>query len=143
VVSTRDLHGLLVSVAEGRSPAGTLLDDDVRGELPLALAEHFHYPHVPDVRERYAQDIAAAVLGRRKLIVRREGPELYDLSRDPDERAPEPGSVGDFAALCRRDGVSKAALQRAVDHLERWSARSGRPASSRRAEVSPARLRAV
>ena len=131
LVSTRDLHGLLANIAEGRGLAGTLLDDRARAARPVALAEHFHYPPVPGSRPRYAQDIAAAVVGRRKLIVRREGGELYDLAADPDERAPLAASSDDFAARCRADGAPEPAVREAVAHVERWWTVAGLPAPRR------------
>ena len=120
VVSTRDLYGLLANVAGGRGLGGTILDPHARAARPLALAEHFHNPNVPGARRRYVQDIAAAVLGRRKLIVRREGAELYDLATDPDESRPDAATVADFAALCERDGAPTAAIAEASAHLARW-----------------------
>lgn len=124
VVSTRELYGLLAAVADGGVLAGTLLDPAARAARPVALAEHFHYPHVSRVQPRYAQDIAAAVAGRRKLIARREGCVLYDLDADPDEEAGEPASLEAFAAICRRDGVPAAAVAEAVAHLGRWGAKA-------------------
>ena len=56
------------------------------------------YPHTAGLLERYAQNIAAAIVGTRKMIVRREGAIAYDLLRDPDEQAPEPSTVADFEA---------------------------------------------
>ena len=129
VVSTRDLYGLLASVAEQGGLSGTLLDPSARAARPVALAEHFHYTHVQGARRRYTQDIAAAVVGRRKLIVRREGGELYDLATDPDERVPHAATIADFAALCRRDGCPEPAVREATDHLERWWTIAGLPAA--------------
>ncbi|HSQ00489.1 MAG TPA: hypothetical protein VL049_24980, partial [Candidatus Dormibacteraeota bacterium] len=112
-------------------------DDRARAARPVALAEHFHYPHVPGARRRYIQDIAAAVVGRRKLIVRREGGELYDLASDPDERQPQVATVADFAALCRRDGCPGPALREATEHLERWWTVAGLPPPRDRSRPLP------
>ena len=119
VVSTRDLFGLIAAVGGGAGVRGTLLDPAARASRQVALAEHFHYPHVRDIQPRYAQNIAAAVVGRWKLLVRREGVWRTDLERDPAERALEPSSWHDFAAGCRREGAAAAALDAARTHLER------------------------
>lgn len=131
VVSTRGLYTLLSRLAAGQGIGGTLLDAHARAAHPVALAEHFHYPHVARMRPRYAQDIAAAIVGRRKLIVRREGGELYDLAQDPDERAPAPASIADLVALCQNDGAPGPAIDDAVAHLERWWTVAGLPAPRR------------
>jgi arylsulfatase A-like enzyme len=123
-VSTRDLFGVLASVARGGDLRGTMLDAEARAAAPVALAEHFHYPHAPGLQPRYARDIAAAVVGRRKLRLGADGPLLYDLTADPDERRPVPASLGDFAAACRDDGAPARALDAALAHLGRWDARS-------------------
>jgi len=122
VVSTRDLYDLLSAVAEGRQTGGTLLDADARAAAPVALAEHFHYPHVPQIQARYAQDIAAAIVRRWKAIIRREGLFVYDLVSDPEELTPEATDISDFAARCRRDGAPAAAVATAIQHLQRWGA---------------------
>jgi arylsulfatase A-like enzyme len=120
VVTTRDLFHLLRRVGlEGRV-GGTILDPAARQARPVALAEHYHYPHTAGVLERYAQNIATAIVGTRKMILRREGAMAYDLVRDPDERAPEPSSVADFEAACRRDGWPAASVATAIEHLRRW-----------------------
>jgi hypothetical protein len=137
VVSTRDLYRLLANIADGRGLGGTLLDPTARAARPVALAEHFHYTHAEQARPRYTQDIAAAVVGRRKLIVRREGGVLYDLTPDPDERMPRPATIADFAALCQRDGCPAPALREATDHLERWWRIAGLPPPRRQPRPTP------
>ena len=122
VVSTRDLCALVRSVALEATTRGTVLDPQVPAASPVALAEHFFYPHAPRAAARYAQNLAAAVVGTRKLLVRREGTFHYDLERDPDEQRPEPLPVVEFAARCRRDGVSAGAVEGALAHLRRWEA---------------------
>lgn len=120
IVSTRDLHGLLVAIAEGRGVGGTLLDPAARAAQPVALAEHFHYPHAPAMRPHYRQDIAAAVVGRWKCHVRREGMLVYDLAADSAEACPERATLDAFEALCRRDGCPPRAVTAAIGHLRRW-----------------------
>jgi arylsulfatase A-like enzyme len=134
VVSTRGLFDLLARVAANGGIRGTILDPGIRKAMPVALAEHFHYSRTGGLLDRYAQNIAAAVVGRRKLILRREGPHVYDLERDPDETAPEPTTVATFEGVCRRDGVPAGAVAAAAAHLRRWEASlsaagGGRPAS--------------
>jgi hypothetical protein len=122
VVSTRGLFGLMAAAALGRGVAGTMLDPSAREAQPVALAEHFHYPHTEGILPRYAQNIATAVVGGRKVILRREGPVHYDLGRDPRERIAELGPLEAFAAACRADGMPRAAVSTALAHLRRWEA---------------------
>ncbi len=124
VVATRQLFDLFRGVTLGDGIRGTLLDPGARPAGGVALAEHFHYPLTVGLLERYTQNLAAAVVGSQKMIVRREGLRRYDLARDPDERHPEPATVRDFAAACRREGAGTAAIAAAVAHLGRWEATS-------------------
>jgi len=128
VVSTRGLFDVLRAAALGSSLGGTLLDPAARAERPVALAEHFHYPHAAGLLEHYRHDIAAAVVGTRKLIVRPEAALLYDLVADPEEIHPIASSLDEFIALCHRDGAPTAAIAEASMHLQRWGAprRGGR-----------------
>ena len=118
-VSTRDLFAVIRSVAGGEGVSGTLLDPHARAARPVALAEHFHYPGEA-LLGAYAQNIAAAVVGRRKVIVRREGLYAYDLEHDGDELAPQETTIADFTAWCRREGVGRGALAEVEAHLRRW-----------------------
>jgi membrane-anchored protein YejM (alkaline phosphatase superfamily) len=136
VVSTRDLFGLLRAVAMGAGTGGTLLDPAHRAERPIALAEHFHYPHARGADPRYRRDLLAAVAGERKAIVSADGIAAYDLVRDPDETSPEPTTLHDFAALCRRDGLPDAAVDEAMAHLGRWSHAPARAPAARPAPSS-------
>lgn len=120
VVSTGSLYRLVRTVAEGAPLAGTLLDPNGPASAPVALAEHFHYPHTVGLAERFKHNLAAAIIGRHKLVVQREGLSIYDLDRDPGEMAPRPGSIVEFAELARRDGLSAKAIDAAVAHLSRW-----------------------
>ena len=122
VVSTRDLFGLIRAVGLGHGVRGTLLHPAYRRAHPIALAEHFHYPHTAGVLARYTQNLAAAVVGRRKIILRREGAEHYDLGSDPGETAAVGGTLADFEGACRRDGLPAAAIAAAIAHLRRASA---------------------
>ena len=119
-VSTRDLFFLIRDVALGGGVGGTLLDADAHAARGVALAEHFHYPRVADILPKYAQNIASAIVGRRKAIVRREGLQQLDLADDPGEEHAEPGSIAAFEDACRRDGATAAAIRAASDHLRRW-----------------------
>ena len=122
VVSTRDLFGLIRSAGLGHDLRRTLLASEYRSAHPVALAEHFHYPHTDGLLARYKQNLATAVVGTRKVIVRREGLEHYDLSADPFEAMHAGGTIADFEAACRRDGLPAAAIAAAAAHLRRASA---------------------
>jgi arylsulfatase A-like enzyme len=136
-VTTRDLFALLCGVGLRRRVAGTILDPATRARRAVAAAEHFHYPHTAGLLGRYTQNLAAAVVGGRKLIIRREGPELYDLDRDPHERSPERATIAAFEAVCRRDGAPAAAIAEAVGHLRRWETTAA-AAPARRLHAAPA-----
>jgi hypothetical protein len=122
-VTTRDLAGLAAAIAEGRGAARTMLDPDHRTERPVTLAEHFHYPFTEGLLPRYANNVATAIVGRHKLVVRCDEHELYDVASDPDELAAETGTIEAFATRCRSDGMPAAAIASAVEHLRRWEAR--------------------
>lgn len=119
-VSTTELFRLMRAVGEGADLGGTLLDAGARPGRAVALAEHFHSPRVAGVLPQYAQNIAAAIVGGRKAIVRREGLHAFDLRADPEERVPVATSIADFEDACRRDGAAPAAIRAASDHLRRW-----------------------
>lgn len=119
-VSTAGLCALLTAVALGGSLEGTMLDGEARAGLPIALAEHFHYPHSQGLVPKYVQNIAAAIVGTKKARIEREGVELYDLRADPGETAAVRGTIADFEDACRSDGVPRRAIDEAVAHLRRW-----------------------
>ena len=125
VVSTKDLCALMLAGGGAARAADTILDAGYRATHPIASAEHFHYPHAPRSAVRYRQDLAAAVCGTAKVIIRREGIEHYDLARDPDEQHPEVGPLADFAAACRREGASASATAAVIERLRAWANRQG------------------
>jgi arylsulfatase A-like enzyme len=137
VVSTRDLCGLIRAAGLGHDLGGTLLASDHRSAHPVALAEHFHYPHTDGLLDRYKQNLTAAVVGTRKVIVRREGLEHYDLGPDPLEAAPAGGTIADFEAACRRDGLPASAIAAAGAHLRRSSVASDRAQTRAPSRRSP------
>src|SRR5262249_15320350 len=93
--------------------------------------------HTEGVLPRYAQNLTAAVAGTRKVIVRREGIEFYDLSADPLETAPVGGTIDDFEAACRRDGLPATAVAAAVAHVQRSIAPSRRAPTRRFRSTRP------
>ena len=119
-VSTAELFGLMRAVGTRTSLDGTLLDARARAQRGVALSEHFHSPRVTGVLPQYAQNIASAIVGRRKMIVRREGLQSFDLGEDPHELHPIETSVAAFEDACRRDGAAPSAIRAASDHLRRW-----------------------
>lgn len=126
VVSLRDLHGLMRCVGTGGSLESTILSASYRARHRIALAQHYHYPHVPDAQPRYRQDIMAAIGREAKVIVRREGIERYDLARDHGESRPAPGDLSEFALACRREDASEDEAMTVRGMLETWIAQEGR-----------------
>ncbi len=106
VVSTRDLFGLMRAAATGTTLTGTLLDPSFRGEHPIAVAEHFHYPHARRIAPEFRQNLTAAVSATHKVIVRRDSARLYDLATDPDERAPAPIDGTDLGTALAAAGMT-------------------------------------
>jgi hypothetical protein len=123
VVSTKALFDFLTAIAASGGLAGTLLDNDSRAANGVALAEHFHYPYTDGLLPRYTHNIAAAVVGSQKLIVRSDGLEHYDLARDPHELAPHAGTVPEFERACRKEGFAERSVATAVEHVRRWQKR--------------------
>jgi len=133
-VLQRSNRAFLSTLARMIIPADRAVLDYTLDRMSVALVEHFHYPHVARIQPRYAQNVAGAIVGRWKAIVRREGTFVYDLGADGDERTPEAADVGGFAARCQRDGAPRSALTAAIEHLRRWqtsgAASDDRPASA-------------
>jgi Sulfatase len=117
VVSTGDIFGLIRSAAGGGSGAGTILDQAYRHRRPIALAEHFHYPHTAGLLDRFRVNQAAAITRDRKVVVRGGLPEVYDLARDPGEAEPRSCLPGTAAIALRGEGLPREALTRATEHL--------------------------
>jgi arylsulfatase A-like enzyme len=126
VVSLRDLFGLMRAVGLGEPLAGTMLSPAYRAERPLALAQHFYYPHVPDALPRFRQNIMAAVGRSAKVIVRREGLERYDLAGDPEELHPAPSAVDEVERAWHAEDVDPRALRSTAAALRSWAATSAR-----------------
>lgn len=93
VVSTRELFSLVQEVTLRRTTRFTVLNEDYRQRRATAHAEHFFYPHLEDMQPRYRQNIRAAITQRHKVITRREGAEIFDLGKDPEEAFP--GKIDD------------------------------------------------
>ncbi len=120
VVSTRELFDLMRSVGLNEGLEKTFLDREHRTHQPVALAEHFRYPHVERVLPRYQQNIAAALVGTHKVIARREGLEYYDLLVDRRELDARIVTIEEFETLCRRDGFDTETIAPAISHLRSW-----------------------
>jgi hypothetical protein len=117
VVSTRHLFGVMRTALHNGSDTDTILDARFRARHAIALAEHFHYPHLPAAHPRYRQDLAATVHGDTKIILRDGRVDRYDLARDPDEQTPQPSSPHDFVRACRQATRDGAMLADAVEYL--------------------------
>lgn len=114
------------------------------GLLPSQHGAHFQTmaysgtaPTVAEPLTRYKQNLAAAVVGTRRVIVRREGLDHYDLDVDPLEAAPAGGTITDFEAACRRDGLPAAPIAAAAAHLRRERAASDRAQTRALGRTSP------
>jgi arylsulfatase A-like enzyme len=121
VVSTRDLFGVLKAVGLRENLDDTFLSAGYRAKHPIALAEHFYYPHVPDILPRYKRNLAAAIAWPEKIVVRGAETVRYDLSRDYEEASAEPSSADGFVATCRKLGIDSGAASSAVEHLRGWA----------------------
>lgn len=119
VVSTRDLFGLMQAAVQRAGVSGTILDPAFRRQHPVALAEHFHYPHTDGLLRQFRQNLAAAIFEQRKIVRRGDHLEVYDLVRDPGETCPERHSLSDVAALSRSRGLSPVDSERLAAHLAR------------------------
>lgn len=115
VVSTRDLFGLIRSVALGQGQHKTILNRSYRNEHPVALAEHFYYPLCPTMDARYRHNQAAAIAGDTKVILRAGEALRYDLAADPTESRPEAIDPSRWHAALR-SGASWRDLNRFDPH---------------------------
>lgn len=94
VVSTKDLFGLLERVADQMPErSGTILDSAYRRQHPVALAEHWYYPHAPHTAPGYRQNLRAAVARHRKVIRDQGGLRIFRLDEDEGEQHPEVTSI--------------------------------------------------
>jgi sulfatase-like protein len=120
VVSTKDLFGVMLAAAGQRPVADTILGAGYRSAQPTALAEHFFYPHRPDIAARYRQNLFTAVVGEEKFVLCRDGPLRYDRSGDRDELAPTRATIDDITSAIRRSGAARAVLDATTAHLRQW-----------------------
>jgi hypothetical protein len=81
---------------------------------------------VERAQPRFRKNLVAAISADHKIIVRGDEVELYDTHRDPDELAPDRGTIDDFAMLCRHDRVQPSASAAALAHLQEFQAHRSR-----------------
>ncbi|MBX3024667.1 sulfatase-like hydrolase/transferase [bacterium] len=115
VVSTRDLFSLMKAAAFDSSVAHTILDPGYRDERPVALAEHFYYPHIPDARPIYRCNLTAGVSRDVKIIIRQSAMEQYDVSSDAAELHPINYALQDLSS--HGDSPPHRVV---FDHIARW-----------------------
>ena len=120
VISMRALFEVMRRSGLGEDLENTILSSTHRAQHPIALGEHFHYPHASGMRPCYRQNITAAIGGTRKVIVRREGVLSYDLDRDPDEASAMPSSIEDGVAVWYDQGLPRDTTAAAAEHLRQW-----------------------
>jgi arylsulfatase A-like enzyme len=111
VVSMRWLGELIHAASEGAKPDRTILDAEFRAEHPVAM------------QPRYRQNLAAAISADRKVIVRGERVEHFDLRVDPAEQSPDVAPIDVFASGTRRGTATFAS---ATPHLRSFQERFGR-----------------
>jgi arylsulfatase A-like enzyme len=117
VVSMAGVASMLRAAALDRPLRGTLLDAEYRSRHPIALAQHFHYPHAPGMAPQYRSNPTAAIVGRHKVIVRDDRVDYFDLAADGGEQASAACCAADFAALCREQRVAAPQIAAALAHL--------------------------
>jgi hypothetical protein len=120
VVSTRDLFQVMLAAAGQCTAAETIIDRSYRMAHPIALAEHFFYPHCSGAAPRYRQNLLAVIVGSEKYVLRRHGLARFDLLHDADEVEGESVSIEQFTAACRRAGISSAAIGASAARLRAW-----------------------
>jgi hypothetical protein len=121
-ISTRDLFGLMRAAGLGDGLEATILDQGYREAHPIAVAEHFHYPHYPDMDAKYRRDLVAAIAGETKVVLRSDPLVRYDLAHDPAELAPVPTRIDEFTRELTTRGLPERAISAAVEHLLGWQA---------------------
>jgi hypothetical protein len=127
VVSTRDLFGVLLAGAGERRWSDTLLDAGHRAAHPFAMAEHFYYPRLAGMAERFRQNRLAVVTADEKFVFCREGPLRIDRERDRDEQHPQQVSFAECGARIRRAAGPAGAAGEALAHVRGWCERFGAP----------------
>ena len=120
VVSMRELFTVMLTAVNQRSVRETILAADYRAARPIAVAEHFFYPHCADAAPRYRQNLLAVVTGHGKFILRRDGVTRSDLLDDPNEVAAVPAAIDELVSTCRRSGAGNAEVDRVVAHVRWW-----------------------
>lgn len=88
VVSMRAIFDLLLHAGVEDSFRETIVSERVRQRDPVAIAEHFRYPHLENIQPRYRFNQVAAIGRDTKFVVRGGFGERVDLKRDPSELAP-------------------------------------------------------
>jgi hypothetical protein len=106
VVSTRDLFALMRSTALGAGREGTVLDPVYRQQHPVAIAEHFYYPHCPTMAAKYRQNQMAVIAGDRKVVFRGDTAMRYDLASDSEETDPHAVDPSEWQVPLRRNGTT-------------------------------------
>jgi hypothetical protein len=114
VVSTRDLFDLFRAAITTGDARDTLLDATRRQRTPVAFAEHFYYPHVPDALPRFRHNQAAAIAATEKVVAQQDGLFRYDLEHDPEEARPEATTLDGLVASCLRAGARRVDLEPAL-----------------------------
>ena len=94
VVSTRHLFGLVNQLVGSRSD-GTIVDEEFRAAHPVALAQHFSYPHLSNARRECRGNQFAAVGSDAKVVVQGGEARRYDLRCDGSENDPHRVSLGE------------------------------------------------
>jgi hypothetical protein len=87
-------------------------------QKPNCACGAFFSPSAHGAETRFQVNLAAAIAGDRKIIVRGCGVEQYDLLSDKDECQPVPGSIRAFIDDGRRDGIAETALASAATYLQ-------------------------
>jgi arylsulfatase A-like enzyme len=119
VVSTRELATLARTIALEGTTRDTILDEGFRAANPIALSEHYHYPHVRNALPAHRYDLASAVIGESKFVVRAGSVSAFDLRADPCELHPTSTTLREFAAACRRLRAPAKTVDEALAVLSR------------------------